>query len=470
MEPALPRLSSVGAEPCPDGQALCATIASGQFLDLDPFDSGVGSENETLIVAAVAGERTSVFAARGDAAADQSEKRVDVFEPFRAANSRSRDRWRIWGDIAPSAERAFPVVEFDVDVAEDSFTYEFDLQIRPNVELIALPLLPEDLSRSSPYGVRNNNLAWHEGIDYAVEEGKSVFAMHGGVLDQREAGASPAGNRVVVSSGFDWSTRYLHLWEQTPFVAQEGRVDAGAEIGKSGNTGRSTGPHLHIDLPLGSIVTNSVLKTARIDPSPFLPNADQAQILANIENPRLGKDRSATILAMYGEELLGEYALVPVADQPVALRIDLAEIDEQGRERLSSSGLPVRVVLSGPRLAKYRNWTLAHLVLRAGDSDVVCGSPDWPLGLWTGTAEADDLGTYEYDWTVTSETEGVGTGPTLLTFEPLSPGGISSYVGTIGSSYRSEGSITISSDGCAARIEFTDSNGRSGTGQSRYVP
>jgi len=100
---------------------------------------------------------------------------------------------------------------------------------------------------ASPKNYAAFNLAGHEGVDFAMPIGTPVPAAHDGVV--RSVGEGPIkGKQLVLQSTNAQcvSTGYSHL---DAFVAREGaRVTRGETIARSGNTGRSTGPHLHLDL------------------------------------------------------------------------------------------------------------------------------------------------------------------------------------------------------------------------------
>ncbi|WBA15663.1 murein DD-endopeptidase MepM [Salinivibrio proteolyticus] len=85
----------------------------------------------------------------------------------------------------------------------------------------------------------------HNGTDFATPVGTPVLAAGDGVVVK--ARKHPlAGNYVVIKHGREYSTRYLHL--HRILVKPGDHVSMGQKIALSGNTGRSTGPHLHFEL------------------------------------------------------------------------------------------------------------------------------------------------------------------------------------------------------------------------------
>nr|WP_086940788.1 peptidoglycan DD-metalloendopeptidase family protein [Thaumasiovibrio occultus] len=85
----------------------------------------------------------------------------------------------------------------------------------------------------------------HKGTDFAVPRGTNVLTTASGTVVKSEYHYA-AGNYIVIRHGRDYMTRYLHLDERLVEVGDE--VAIGQKIGLSGNTGRSTGPHLHYEL------------------------------------------------------------------------------------------------------------------------------------------------------------------------------------------------------------------------------
>lgn len=98
-----------------------------------------------------------------------------------------------------------------------------------------------------------NGARWqstHSGQDFAVPSGTKVVAAHGGTVVKaggNGAGDGPAyGNAVVIKHGNGTYTQYAHLSRVEVKVGQV--VKTGQEIARSGNTGNSSGPHLHFEI------------------------------------------------------------------------------------------------------------------------------------------------------------------------------------------------------------------------------
>ncbi|MGW7262844.1 M23 family metallopeptidase [Streptomyces sp. NPDC054842] len=90
----------------------------------------------------------------------------------------------------------------------------------------------------------------HSGQDYAVPTGTEVVAAHGGTVVKtggNGAGDGPAyGNAVVIRHGNGTYSQYAHLSRVDVRVGQV--VATGQHIALSGNTGNSSGPHLHFEI------------------------------------------------------------------------------------------------------------------------------------------------------------------------------------------------------------------------------
>ncbi len=116
---------------------------------------------------------------------------------------------------------------------------------------------------SSKYGFRTHpisgNQRLHNGVDLAVPEGTEVRAAQSGtVVVATEDRIN--GKYVVIDHGHGVKTSYCHLSELK--VARHDPVDRAQTFALSGNTGRSTGPHLHFVLRVGK---------DSVDPERFRP-------------------------------------------------------------------------------------------------------------------------------------------------------------------------------------------------------
>nr|WP_234794584.1 M23 family metallopeptidase [Xaviernesmea oryzae] len=102
---------------------------------------------------------------------------------------------------------------------------------------------------TSPFGNRPDpflgRLALHSGIDFRLSVGSVVHAAAPGRVVSAGYNGS-YGFMIEIDHGHGVSTRYAHLSEIG--VRSGETVEAGAALGSSGNTGRSTGPHLHYEV------------------------------------------------------------------------------------------------------------------------------------------------------------------------------------------------------------------------------
>ena len=104
--------------------------------------------------------------------------------------------------------------------------------------------------RTSPFTGRRE---FHKGYDIANREGTPVVAPADGVVTY-SGKKGLLGNSVVIDHGHGMVTRYGHLKE---FTKKRGeKVKRGETIAYMGNTGRSTGPHLHYEVHLNGIPVN----------------------------------------------------------------------------------------------------------------------------------------------------------------------------------------------------------------------
>ncbi len=115
---------------------------------------------------------------------------------------------------------------------------------------------------TSPYGGRadpfNKKKARHKGVDLASRTGNKIKTMAYGKITRAEF-VNGYGNMVVVDHGNGFVTKYAHMHKI--YVKKGEYVDVGNVLGEVGNTGRSTGPHLHYEV---------LFQGKNVDPMPFI--------------------------------------------------------------------------------------------------------------------------------------------------------------------------------------------------------
>ena len=104
--------------------------------------------------------------------------------------------------------------------------------------------------RMSPFTGR---LQMHEGLDIAARPGTPVKATAEGVVIY-SGWKSDFGKLVTIDHGYGYRTRYGHMSKL--YVKNGQRVKRGDSIGAVGNTGRSTGPHLHYEVKVKGLPVN----------------------------------------------------------------------------------------------------------------------------------------------------------------------------------------------------------------------
>jgi len=104
----------------------------------------------------------------------------------------------------------------------------------------------------------------HTGLDYAVKTGTFVLAAASGVVARIGHDPGGYGHYIILDHG-TYQTRYAHLDKVLVVINQQ--VGSREKIAISGNSGNSTGPHLHFELQVKGMRNQAYLN--RIDPVPF---------------------------------------------------------------------------------------------------------------------------------------------------------------------------------------------------------
>ena len=114
------------------------------------------------------------------------------------------------------------------------------------------PIANRDLKRTaSGYGYRidpiYNVRKFHKGMDFSCDKKTPIYATADGVVESA-SWQRGYGYTVVIDHGFGYKTLYAHLLDKKFLVKKGQKVVRGEQIGLSGNSGKSSGPHLHYEV------------------------------------------------------------------------------------------------------------------------------------------------------------------------------------------------------------------------------
>jgi len=158
-------------------------------------------------------------------------------------------------DIMVSTTRKMDKVENELYIQSKSFDSVIK-EARNKEKMIARipaiqPISIKDYGRISDYYGRRRDpftgkIRMHYGMDFTGPIGSEIYATGKGVVEKAGYSAYGYGKEVLVNHGYGYKTIYAHLHEID--VEKGDTVTRGEVIGTLGNTGRSTGPHLHYEI------------------------------------------------------------------------------------------------------------------------------------------------------------------------------------------------------------------------------
>ena len=207
------------------------------------------------------------------ATAFEQEKESLISTAVDQLNERSELIEKVFGNIGikiseskgnDSKQSGGPFIE-QQDAEKDELLFKADKYLNA---IRYLPLgKPVQGSISSGFGKRkdplNHKTAFHSGIDFRGNRGEGIYATADGVVKKafRNGGY---GNYVLIDHGNGYTSSFSHM--QKYLVHKGDRVERGQLIGLIGNTGRSTGSHLHYEIALGKKPINpyKFLKVAHL--------------------------------------------------------------------------------------------------------------------------------------------------------------------------------------------------------------
>lgn len=158
-------------------------------------------------------------------------------------------------ELEREVDRLAQVVEQRSDTLTALESQLMERRIKANLLPTIFPIAGDYVGSS--FGRRLDPIAgvhaMHEGIDFVADQGTQVVASAGGVVVSAEYHPQ-YGNLIEIDHGNDFSSRYAHLSKIRVKIGQV--VKRGQDIGASGNTGRSTGPHLHFEVRFKGVAQN----------------------------------------------------------------------------------------------------------------------------------------------------------------------------------------------------------------------
>jgi len=116
-------------------------------------------------------------------------------------------------------------------------------------------------------------------VDFAMPEGTPILAVGDGEVVISKNG-SETGNYVAIRHGRQYMTRYMHLKKSLVKPGQQ--IKRGDRIALSGNTGRSTGPHLHYEMWINQQAVNPL--TANLPHTEGLTGRGRLDYLAQVKD------------------------------------------------------------------------------------------------------------------------------------------------------------------------------------------
>jgi murein DD-endopeptidase MepM/ murein hydrolase activator NlpD len=187
--------------------------------------------------------------------------RVDPFDQPTSA-ARTKDAVRITSSGKPKSTNMLGKAKPAAAVQAQAMKMRAGAGPTPLGLSMGLSPLPSG-GAAAPSGVpvraiaRRATLVMHQGVDFAAELGTAVHAAADGVVTGAASNGG-YGNCIEIEHEEKLSTLYGHLSSFAPGIAPGVHVKRGDLIGFVGNTGRSTGPHLHFELWSNGKPTNPV--------------------------------------------------------------------------------------------------------------------------------------------------------------------------------------------------------------------
>jgi murein DD-endopeptidase MepM/ murein hydrolase activator NlpD len=158
-------------------------------------------------------------------------------------------------DISDTLGSLITMLNSQLQIQSGSYNTVYKKALEHQTSLTHLPAIQpisqKDLIMiSSNFGVRSDPFLEqqevHYGLDFVAAEGKDVYVTGDGTVTLVQESRIGYGNEIFIDHGFGFGSRYAHL---SQILVKEGQiVKRGQLIGKVGESGRATGPHLHYEV------------------------------------------------------------------------------------------------------------------------------------------------------------------------------------------------------------------------------
>ena len=159
-----------------------------------------------------------------------------------------------YGELVVEIVQKLELIEKKLSSQSKSFDEVFEITKEKQKMLKAIPSIQpinnRDLTRiASGFGMRMHPiykiLKMHKGMDFTAPVGTEIYATGDGVIE-KVGWTGGYGKTILINHGYGYKTRYAHC---SKFKCKKGqKVKRGDHIGYVGNTGQSTGPHLHYEV------------------------------------------------------------------------------------------------------------------------------------------------------------------------------------------------------------------------------
>tara|TARA_B100001115_G_scaffold51966_1_gene38509 strand:- start:268 stop:1236 length:969 start_codon:yes stop_codon:yes gene_type:complete len=159
-----------------------------------------------------------------------------------------------YGDLVIEISKKIELIEKKLASQSKSFDEVFDLTKEKQKMIKSIPSIQpvsnRDLTRiASGFGLRMHPIykiiKMHKGMDFTAPIGTEIYATGDGIVE-KVGWTGGYGRTIMINHGFGYKTRYAHCSKYNCRKGQ--KVKRGDLIGFVGNTGQSSGPHLHYEV------------------------------------------------------------------------------------------------------------------------------------------------------------------------------------------------------------------------------